>query len=60
MIHNISSSSKFRQETLRYIEASLSGGDHADLSHISSNPLITGFGPIGMAISNNTNERMDP
>lgn len=60
MIHNISSSSKFRQETLGYIEASLSGGDHADLSHISTNPLITGFGPIGKAISNNTNERMDP
>ncbi|KAK8001173.1 isoprenoid synthase domain-containing protein, partial [Apiospora marii] len=51
MINNFSQASDFRQETLAYLKQSLSYGGYPDRSAISTNPIITGFGPVGQSIA---------
>ncbi|KAK8113060.1 terpenoid synthase [Apiospora sp. TS-2023a] len=43
--------SDFRRETLAYLNESLSDGGKRDCSAISTNPIITGFGPVGQSIA---------
>ncbi|KAI0549736.1 terpenoid synthase [Xylaria curta] len=50
MIYDEASSTKFREETISYIEASLSQQKDCDLVQISTNPLIVNFNPIAQAV----------
>ncbi|KAH7311393.1 isoprenoid synthase domain-containing protein [Stachybotrys elegans] len=57
LISDIELSTNYREETLRFIEASLGGMGDMELSRISSNPLITSFAPIGKGMWENASER---
>ncbi|KAI0144564.1 terpenoid synthase [Xylariaceae sp. FL1272] len=50
MIRDEDAAKRFRQETISYIEASLSQNGECDLSDISTNPLITSFERIAQAV----------
>ncbi|KAK7911630.1 terpenoid synthase [Apiospora marii] len=51
MINSFSQAAEFRQETLSYLKESLSDGGEPGCSTISTNPIITGFGPVGRSIA---------
>ncbi|RWA07763.1 hypothetical protein EKO27_g7331 [Xylaria grammica] len=57
LTNDFEGASAFRQETLAYIEASLSPNSQANLPLISTNPLITKFGEVGEALSRSYTER---
>ncbi|KAJ2988598.1 hypothetical protein NUW58_g3885 [Xylaria curta] len=50
MIHDGEAAKRFRQETVSYVEASLSQDKRRYLSEISTNPLITSFDRIAQAV----------
>ncbi|KAK8115327.1 Terpene synthase [Apiospora kogelbergensis] len=52
LIHSFSNASAFREETVAYIQESLSEEEPRDGSTASSNPFITRFGPVGRSIVN--------
>ncbi|KAI1462518.1 terpenoid synthase [Annulohypoxylon moriforme] len=49
--------SAFRQRTIDYVQQSLSGSSELKLSSISTDPIISGFKPVGHAISSSCDER---
>ncbi|KAI1092618.1 terpenoid synthase [Rostrohypoxylon terebratum] len=49
--------STFRQRTIDYIQQCLSGSSESKLSETSTDPIITGFKPVGQAMLKSCNER---
>ncbi|XXH02823.1 hypothetical protein Hte_009210 [Hypoxylon texense] len=58
MIQDFSEASAFRLETATYLRESLSRDQCSKAPRMSSNPLITCFGPVGEAISRRCSDRM--
>lgn len=57
MIHDFSKADDFRKETVAYLRGSVLQHEKWELSNECTNPVITCFGPVGKAISENYNER---
>ncbi|KAI0885574.1 terpenoid synthase [Annulohypoxylon maeteangense] len=57
IIKDSENASTFRQKTMDYVQQSLSGSSESQLSSISTDTIITGFKPVGQAISKSCNDR---
>ncbi|KAI0097134.1 terpenoid synthase [Daldinia grandis] len=55
--NDANAAAEFRHETTTYLQGTLSGKSEIDLSHISTNPIVTSFRPIGEAILESCNTR---
>ncbi|KAI1211726.1 terpenoid synthase [Annulohypoxylon truncatum] len=57
LVNDWGEASAFRQKTIDYVQQSLSGSSDSKLSDISTDPIITGFKPVGQAISRSCDDR---
>ncbi|KAI1443440.1 terpenoid synthase [Annulohypoxylon stygium] len=57
IVNDWDQASTFRQRTIDYVQQCLSGSSESKLSEISTNPIITGFKPVGQAMLKICNDR---
>lgn len=60
IVNDWDQASTFRQRTIDYVQQCLSGSSESKLSEISTNPIITGFKPVGQAMLKICNDREIP
>ncbi|KAI0892300.1 terpenoid synthase [Annulohypoxylon nitens] len=57
IVNDWDQASTFRQRTIDYVQQCLSGSSESKLSEISTDPIITGFKPVGQAMLKTCNDR---
>ncbi|KAL7623302.1 hypothetical protein AAE478_006983 [Parahypoxylon ruwenzoriense] len=57
IINDWDKASIFRDKTILYLQESLSGSSGSKLSDITTNPIVTSFGPVGEAVSKSCDDR---